>query len=50
MTYLYPGGGGSRLKETPNFFKKASPPPCPRVGRPLSKGLSRAPSLRPVGS
>ena len=39
MTYPYPrGGGGSRLKEALNFFKKATPPPL-RVGRPLSKGL-----------
>ena len=35
MTYPYPrGGGGSRLKEAPNFFKKAPthPPPPHRVG------------------
>ena len=36
-----PQGGGSRLNEAPNFFKKA-PPPC-RVGRPLSKGLAYFP-------
>ena len=27
MTYPYPRREGSRLKEAPNFFKKAPPPP-----------------------